>query len=380
MPRDQAQNAELQRRFPKITAIVPAHNRLAELQECLESLQSWRMQGCELILVDDASTGNVGKMAEDYGARYFRTPRRQGPASARNLGARHAAGEILVFVDADVLVSANVLHIIREEFDRHPEVAALFGSYDDEPRCADFFSTFKNLLHHQVHQTSKSEAVTFWSGCGAIRKQAFETVGGFNAVRYPTSSIEDIELGLRLVQQGEKVRSVKGLRVKHLKRWTLTSMVRTDIFQRAIPWTQLIVLTGYIPQDLNLTWASRLSTALVTAMVLLFAGSVTLAGHPLSLSRKLATVAIFAAAVVLLNLDLYRLFWRKRGLRFTCGAIGTHWGYFLYSGVAFISCCLVELLRAPFRSRTTQSNSTVRGRTRLIERGTTGSESRPTHP
>jgi GT2 family glycosyltransferase len=362
MPQDQTQHSEMQRRFPAISAIVPVHNRLSELKECLESLQSWRTEGCELIVVDDASAENVATIAESYGARYFRTQRRQGPAGARNLGARHAVGEILVFLDADVLVSPNARHVIREEFDRHPGIAALFGSYDDEPRWVDFFSTFKNLLHHQVHQASKSEAVTFWSGCGAIRKRVFETVGGFNAVQYSTSSIEDIELGLRLIQQGEKVRLVKGLRVKHLKKWTFTSMVRTDIFQRAIPWTQLIVRTGYIPQDLNLTWVSRLSTALVAAMALLLSGSVGVAQRPLWISRELATVAIFAASVVFLNLDLYRLFWRKRGLRFTLGAIGTHWGYFLYSGAVFVFCCLVEVARAPFRSPTTQSDSPVLGR------------------
>jgi hypothetical protein len=44
------------------------------------------------------------------------------------------------------------------------------------------------------------------------------------------------------------------------------------------------------------------------------------------------------------------------------GAIGTHWGYFLYSGVAFVFCCLVEVVRAPFRSPNTQSDTSVLGR------------------
>jgi GT2 family glycosyltransferase len=346
------------------------HDRLPELQECLESLQSWRRAGCELIVVDDASSGDASEIAERYAARYFRTPWRNGPAAARNLGAGHAIGDILVFVDADVVVSPDALHVISTEFKKHPSLAALFGSYDDEPRCADFFSSFKNLLHHHVHQTSRPEAVTFWSGCGAIRKHAFEKVGGFNAAQYPEPSIEDIELGLRLVQQGETVRLVKGLRVKHLKEWTLASLVQTDVFQRAIPWTQLILRTGYIPQDLNLTWASQLSAALVAAMALLLVGLAAIAHGLLRwpLRGLAAALLLAASALLLLNLDLYRLFWRKRGARFTFGAIGTHWSYFLYSGAAFAFCCVAELFRAPFRSPAACSDLNELVKTRLNKR------------
>jgi len=349
-----------------ISVIVPVQDRLSELEECLKALRSWPTERCELILVDDDSTGDVRAIAERYGARYLRTPQREGPAGARNLGASHAIGEILVFVDADVVVSANALRIIRGEFERHPELAALFGSYDDDPGCADFFSSFKNLLHHHVHQASKSEAVTFWAGCGAIRKRAFETVGRFDAVRYPTASIEDIELGLRLIHQRQEVRLVKDLQVKHLKKWTFASLVRTDIFLRAIPWTQLIIRTGYVPQDLNLSWASRASTALVAAIAFLsvsvFAILLGLLSWPL---RDLAAAFIFAASLLLLlNFDLYRFFWRKRGPKFAFGAICTHWAYFFYSGTAFAFCCVVELLRIPLQQPSIASDSKVLLRTR----------------
>jgi GT2 family glycosyltransferase len=342
------------RGLPTISVIVPAHNRLAELNECMKALGSWQTESCELILVDDESAGSVRDIAERHGARYFRMQQRGGPAAARNLGARHASGEILVFVDADVVVPANALGIIHKEFGRNQGLTALFGSYDDDPACSDFFSSFKNLLHHHTHQTAKSEAVTFWSGFGAIRKRAFEAVGGFDAARYPTASIEDIELGFRLIQHGKEVRLIKELRVKHLKKWTLASLVRTDVFQRAIPWTQLILRTGYVPRDLNLTWASRVSAALVVAIGLLVVSLVAiLAGMVKWPISEFAFAFLFAASMLLLlNLGLYRLFWRKRGLTFTLGAILTHWAYFLYSGATFIFCCAAELMRGSSRLRT----------------------------
>ena len=57
-------------------------------------------------------------------------------------------------------------------------------------------SQYRNLLHHFVHQHGHAEASTFWAGCGAIRRAAFDAVGGFDAARFPRPSIEDIELGL----------------------------------------------------------------------------------------------------------------------------------------------------------------------------------------
>jgi glycosyltransferase involved in cell wall biosynthesis len=154
-----------------ISVILPAHDRLPELKRCLEALQSWGKERCELILVDDGSIGDVREIADLYGARYFRTRKQVGAATARNIGAQHAIGEILVFVNADVIVPSNALAVIRREFDQQTQLAALFGSYDDNPGGTDFFSSFKNLFHHHVHQTSMAEAVTFWSGCAPYERE-----------------------------------------------------------------------------------------------------------------------------------------------------------------------------------------------------------------
>lgn len=234
-------------RTPELSVIVVVYNHGPELHKCLEALRNCIAEE-ELIVVDDHSQEDVRCIAERFKAHYFLQPRREGPASARNLGARHATGNILMFVDADVVVSLDALRIVKEEFENDPELTALFGSYDDEPACPDFWSAFKNLLHHYVHQASSPDAVTFWAGCGAIRKEAFEEAGGFNSLRFPTASIEDVELGIRMKQRGCKIRLVKRLQGKHLKKWTMGSMIRTDIFRRAIPWTQLIFQTKAIPE------------------------------------------------------------------------------------------------------------------------------------
>ena len=337
-----------------VSVVVPVHNGSSGLQQCLKALTAFRSDRCEIIVVDDHSTENIRNIAERHGARYFRTPGHGGPAAARNLGANYALGDVIVFVDSDVLLPPTALCIILEEFEFHPDIAALFGSYDDNPTCLDFWSSFKNLMHHHVHQSSSSNPSTFWTGCGAIRKRAFQVVGGFDAVKYTNACIEDIELGFRLTQQGQKVRLVKRLQVKHLKKWTLRSMVQTDVFRRAVPWTQLILRTRSVPRDFNLTWTSRVSATLVGVVAVLITGLVAgLVGLASLSPRILATGLLLATTTLLvLNRELYSFFWRKRGSRFASGAILAHWLYLLYSGIVFLFCLAAEVLRDRFRSPT----------------------------
>ena len=123
-------------------------------------------------------------------------------------------------------------------------------------------SQYRNLLHHYVHQRGQIEASTFWGACGAIRRSVFEEVGGFDEERYPRC-IEDIELGYRLRRAGHRIVLDKNLQGTHLKKWTLWSVIRTDVCCRAMPWTRLILETRSAPDDLNLRDGQRVSVGLV---------------------------------------------------------------------------------------------------------------------
>ena len=201
-------------------------------------------------------------MAKAAGARVLRLTRNAGPGAARNHGAERADGTVLLFVDADVVVAPGAVHRVAAAFAGDPGLAACFGSYDDRPRAPGLVSRYRNLLHHFVHQDGNAEAATFWAGLGAVRRTIFLGVGGFDAVRFPRPSIEDIELGYRLRRAGHRIRLDKGLQGTHLKRWGLASMVRTDVTCRALPWARLILETANAPADLNLRGAQRLSAAL----------------------------------------------------------------------------------------------------------------------
>lgn len=254
----------------KISVVIPNHNGSGTLKRCLEAIRSSFYQKHECIVVDDGSTDNSIEIARGLATQVVVLEGGpSGPAHARNVGAQAACGDIIFFVDADVVICPDTLQKIAASFSGSSELAAVFGSYDDQPGDGHFLSQYKNLFHHFVHQQANENSTSFWSGCGAIRREIFLEIGGFDTLKYPHPSIEDIELGRRLIVKGYKILINKTIQVKHLKRWTLISLVRTDVFDRGIPWTQLVIADRKMPNDLNLESSQRWS-ALFIGILLMF--------------------------------------------------------------------------------------------------------------
>jgi GT2 family glycosyltransferase len=322
----------------RLSVVVPVLNGGEQLHGCLQALGASLRAPDEIIVVDDGSSDGSQATAARHGVRVLATsdgPR--GPAHARNLGAAAAAGDVLVFVDADVVVHADALARMESIFAAEPEVAAVFGSYDEDPPARGLASRYKNLQHHYVHQHGNREAATFWAGCGAVRRSAFFAVGGFDD-SYRRPSIEDIELGVRLRRAGHRIRLCPEVQATHLKRWSLPGLWRTDICARALPWTRLILRQGQVPRDLNLDWRSRLSALAAWAMIgfaLLGLGSWS-AGAGLWARSSGVVLLVASALVAMLNADLYRFFLRRGGVSFASGAVLLHFAYLLYSSAVFV--------------------------------------------
>lgn len=373
-PRGQA---PAQAASPLITVIVPVHNDKANLVRCLDALAASRFDAYEVLVMDDASTDDTPDQAERMGARVVRLEKNMGPAGARNLGADHARGQILQFIDADVCVNPDTLAKVAQTFEQNPDADAVFGSYDNDPAHRGLFSQYRNLVHHFVHQQSNPEATTFWSGCGAIRKEVFLEHGGFD-VNYARPCIEDIELGVRLSNAGHRIVLNGEIQATHLKHWTFWKMIKTDVFDRGVPWTQLMLAQGSMPNDLNLRVSQRLSALCALAYVVI--QTLAIIDWPVTaLLPVLAWVGVIAAdhwrvrryshmplrrvfefsvliaftigsyfsgwwsvyiclplfAIIILNLRFYSFFIRRRSVTFTMFVLPLHVLYYLYSVLAY---------------------------------------------
>jgi len=271
---------------------VPATDAPVTLNECIEAIRSAAGPPEELIVVD--------------------APEGIGPAAARNIGARRATSDLIVFVDSDVVVHEDAFERIRAAFVDDPALTAVFGSYDDTPRAGGTVSEFRNLLHHHVHQSAPGVATTFWAGLGAVRRDAFLAAGGFDERRFPRPSIEDIELGMRLLDCGGRIVLDPLLQGKHLKRWTLMGMIHTDFAARGAPWVDLLLTRGSGSTALNLGWRHRMTAA--ASLALLAALS----------RRKLPLSMALVVSIFMLNHSFYRLVLRRRGPAFAAAALPLH--------------------------------------------------------
>ena len=318
---------------PFLSVIMPAFNALRTVRLALEAVDNSDLPRSEfeLILVDDGSTDETSLVGAEYCDKVVRlSGRPHGPAFARNRAAEVARGEVLVFVDADVVVHRDALRRLAERFRTQPDVMAVFGSYDDRPSDPGFVSQYRNLLHHHVHQRGRGEAQTFWAGLGAIRRSEFIAVGMFDEWHYAAPQIEDIELGRRVHLAGHRVLLDPDIQGTHLKRWTFRSTLFADFRHRGVPWMWLLLQEGASASTgtLNVRTFEKVLTALAAVALLMpLVAIITRFPHWLLVS------AAIAAVIALANLHFYRFLRRSRGFTFALRALPLHLLY--YAGNAF---------------------------------------------
>jgi len=330
---------------PAISVVVPVHDGGAAFEACLRSLAGSRFADFELIVVDDGSSDASPQRAAGAGAKVLQQSQR-GPAAARNAGARVARGEILLFLDADCEIHPDALGRVVDALGRDAGLDAVFGSYDDRPAAPGIVSQFRNLLHHWTHQRAGGPARTFWAGCGAFRRRRFLDLGGFDERRYERPSVEDIELGYRLVESGGSVRLDPEIQVRHLKRWTLGSVIRTDVTRRGIPWTQLLLERHDRSGSLNTGPGQRLVVA---------SGTLGIAALPFAplFPPALAVTALAAAILILSSRGIYALMLRRCGVAGAAATLPLHGLY--------CCCCSVAFALGIVRSTTTPRKKLVLG-------------------
>lgn len=191
-------------RDTRFSVIIPAYNAETTLSSCLAALadQSISEGDYEVIVVDDGSTDGTSKIAEGSNVKYiFQT--NQGPATARNRGAREAEGDLILFTDADCVPDRNWIREMASPFS-DPDVVAVKGAY--RTRQAELAAKFAQAEfedRYDLLQKSPSiDMIDTYSA--AFRKDVFLNMGGFDQ-SFPVANNEDTDFSYRLAGAGYKL-------------------------------------------------------------------------------------------------------------------------------------------------------------------------------
>jgi GT2 family glycosyltransferase len=215
--------------------VVPAFNRPDEIRELLESfiqleLPTREFEGLEVIIADGSPTPILAEVIQGFATQisiqHLHRPR-LAISPSRNLGAEHARGEMLIFLDSDVILPRQYLKIIHEallaeHIDAFGGPDAAHASFTHVQKAISFAMTSYLTTggirggKKQIHQFHPRG---FNMG---IRKEVFQYVNGYAAF----TCGEDIELSIRMVKAGFAVRLLPQAYVYHKRRATFTSFFR----------------------------------------------------------------------------------------------------------------------------------------------------------
>lgn len=188
---------------PSASVVIPAYNARETIRECLAALSRQTFGGkYEVIVVDDDSTDETGRIVREMGAKCF-SIRRGGPAKARNLGIEKARGEIVLFTDADCIPAGNWIEKITEPL-RDDAVAGVKGVYRTRQRelTARFAQYEYEEKYDRVARDTYIDFVDTYSA--AYKRSVLVENGGFNT-SFPIATGEDAELSFRLAEKGYKM-------------------------------------------------------------------------------------------------------------------------------------------------------------------------------
>lgn len=323
----------------RVSVIVPAFQASRTLAASIASIRRSAPSDAEVIVVDDGSFDDTLAQARLLADVAVGRPCQGGAARARNDGATLASGDILLFVDADVTVNEAAVAGALARIDGGAD--AVFGAYEALPpvEVRNFATTYKNILHHYTHTRSAGPADTFWSGFGAVRRDAFFAVRGFDPGVTTGADVEDIHLGYRLRASGYSIVLDPTLQVRHHKRYTVGGVIRSDLLHRAIPWTRAMLAMRTFHADLNMRQDSIAGAALALTIVGLLLAAPWVG--PTSLIGAVALLGVWLA----LHRRILVYFSRHWSAAGAAGSAGMLFLYYLYGAVGTGLGMLAFLLR-----------------------------------
>lgn len=221
-----------------LSIIIPAHNSSSTLTRLLSSIHQERVKNLEIIVVDDGSDEKFKIKNLKFKIKHYFLKKNLGPAHARNFGAQKAKGEVLVFLDADVIVQPGTLKEIVKIFTEDKYKVSATGVWDKKQEGDKFFPKFKALRDWSYwvnERKADSYYYLFSTRIAAIRRDVFLQLGGFNE-GFRGADVEDIEFTYRLAKK-YRVDFNEKMRVFHQFEdfWPIAK----KYFKRAHQWVEI---------------------------------------------------------------------------------------------------------------------------------------------
>lgn len=196
------------REHPAISFVIPCYNGGDTIAETVRSVyHAYRDHPFELVIIDDASDDRTREVLEKLGQRYpFRLVHNalnRGKAQSLNDCFEKTTYDLLLFLDADVIVNRKALRDVIARFQKNPRLGAVSCPF--APKNHGFLPLMQKIEYIMKALVQGSynlfSAMSLWGGCLAVRKAALIEVEGFST----NAIVEDVDLAFKLNEQGWKV-------------------------------------------------------------------------------------------------------------------------------------------------------------------------------
>lgn len=320
-----------------ISIVIPTYNASRFIPDLLGSIFKQAVDDMEVIIVDDCSTDNTVELVKQHNVRLIEMEKNGGPAKARNKGVREAKGDIIFFLDSDVVVLNGTLKAVKEYFQKNPSAKCVIGICDTKSLNTGFVPNYMAMFEY-IHLigTPGNKVSVFAPRCGAMKRDFFINIGGYNE-SYKGADVEDFELARRVNRTDPIILNEKML-VRH-KFATFKQAVR-NYFKRTVMWVHLFI------KEKKLDNAGPTAPSNGIAALCAFASFVLLFLMPVAPLFKNAVIFLLII-FFMANLKWWNFMRKEAGLLFAIKALFLN--YFL--GIVIMFAAMYGVLSSPFAKK-----------------------------
>jgi len=293
----------------KISIIIPVYNSSLTLKECLEAIFNSNFKNFEVIVISDNSTDNSVGIAKQYQCKIIELSENKGPAFARNEGAKISEGDILLFVDSDVIIKKDALNYLSEKFLQN-EIDAIQGIYSHEPTYKSIVTQYQMSYNcYYIWPENKKYASTLATCCLAIRKKIFLNLKGFNA-NFKRASAEDEEFGYLLIDKGYKILISRELNVEHRVNYNIKHFIKKKFHTYIDVMKEYLRNKTYVKKIKQTNYSKVLGGIVILGLIIL-----TAIGTIIFLNKTILSIfLILNIAFLLLHTGFMKFVGRTKGL------------------------------------------------------------------